>query len=514
MSAVRKVRMSAAGQDRAILELARQYPPMHSLREYVTNSIDAIYANAVPGGIARVTLDTRGSRVIIYDNGTGMSMEKLLSLPIRVGESEKIGLPNQRGEKALGLLAFGSVGQWMEIITRQPGADDYGSLRYEINKSGEGIDYKEGSLDDASMKSSGFGEPFNQGTRVILHVDKNKMKHFNQTAVKRELREIYLPLLMKKVMNIEFSEGDGESEELKPIEFKGEKVFLGHIPFDVTSGRETKQCLIYAGLWLDLAKKNGRIGVYSKGVRVYEDISKMFDEDIANSDFWNCGRISGFIEEPNLLLTLGRDKIDEQRSGNIYGGLIENLVTLGSKLWPDIKQRISSDRNLKGQTALQKAYGLLKAAFQELEPFGIKPSRQGSRQKESEQNKIKIKWGIKEPQKVTNKKKKKWQFGIPEISDFDMAEENLRSKTVYRGHRPVASLNSGHRDWKRIVEGSPESIEAVQYVVRQLAFQEAFTESNIARTIGEVVYSGSDEQVADIERRADDLFFKVMEKIE
>lgn len=41
----RRARFHEKGEGLALIELARQYPPMHAVREYVTNSLD----EAIPG---------------------------------------------------------------------------------------------------------------------------------------------------------------------------------------------------------------------------------------------------------------------------------------------------------------------------------------------------------------------------------------------------------------------------------------------------------------------------------
>src|SRR3990167_11175533 len=104
----RYVRFHDRGQGRALIELAKQYPPKDAIREFVTNSLDARVPDTVEDILVMVNPSQR--RIVISDNGTGMRYEDLVALPTSIGYSKKAGDVDMRGEKALGLLAFGSLG--------------------------------------------------------------------------------------------------------------------------------------------------------------------------------------------------------------------------------------------------------------------------------------------------------------------------------------------------------------------------------------------------------------------
>src|SRR3990172_8560016 len=104
----RYVGFHSEGEGRALVELARGYNPKNAVREFVTNSLDA----RVKDKRVNISLivDPFDRRVIISDNGCGMTNEELYARALSIGYSEKRGVTDQRGEKALGLLAFGSLG--------------------------------------------------------------------------------------------------------------------------------------------------------------------------------------------------------------------------------------------------------------------------------------------------------------------------------------------------------------------------------------------------------------------
>ena len=94
-------------QESRILALLGQVydAPEEALKEYVSNSIDAEAQNI----IVDVT-ERRDGVVRVLDDGAGMTLEKLRTLPVAVGLSDKAELENKIGEKAIGLLAFHSLG--------------------------------------------------------------------------------------------------------------------------------------------------------------------------------------------------------------------------------------------------------------------------------------------------------------------------------------------------------------------------------------------------------------------
>jgi len=106
------VRFHDRGQGRALIELAKQYPPRDAIREFVTNSLDARLDSTVEDIVVMINPNER--RVVISDNGHGIPYDEINQLPLNIGYSKKAGNVDARGEKALGLLAFGSLGDAIE----------------------------------------------------------------------------------------------------------------------------------------------------------------------------------------------------------------------------------------------------------------------------------------------------------------------------------------------------------------------------------------------------------------
>ena len=107
MSEVIPITFDDPGQRTSILNLLGSVynDPRDALKEYVANSLDADASNIV------VDLSRRKTGTVeIRDDGTGMDEKKLRAVPDRVGLSDKLLIENRIGEKAIGILAFHSLG--------------------------------------------------------------------------------------------------------------------------------------------------------------------------------------------------------------------------------------------------------------------------------------------------------------------------------------------------------------------------------------------------------------------
>jgi hypothetical protein len=105
-------------------------------------------------------------------------------------------------------------------------------------------------------------------------------------------------------------------------------------------------------LWLNSNTDKGKIPVYSKGVRVYEGITELNDLDLGDCELWKCRQIDGYIDEPNLTLTLGRDLIDTQRDSHAYKAFIDSLKHINDVLWPEVPELTSfsnTDKKLRSK---------------------------------------------------------------------------------------------------------------------------------------------------------------------
>ncbi len=100
--------------------------PQEALKQFVENAADAIEQAKPEEGHIRIRLQHgavgNGSnvvtlkRIIISDNGVGMTPEKMKQVLRRIGDSEKISLA-LRGEQGIGLLAFALITEELHLAS-------------------------------------------------------------------------------------------------------------------------------------------------------------------------------------------------------------------------------------------------------------------------------------------------------------------------------------------------------------------------------------------------------------
>ena len=490
------MQMSQTGQQRLIAEISQQYAsrPLEGLREYLTNAIDAIDAAVKQGNIKRcdglvsLVAANQTHQIRIQDNANGMSHDKLIQLPKNIGESAKYEHFDQRGEKAVGLLSFASLGYRMHIITRLGLSSPYNALRYEFDKE-KGLSWEEVEIkNDQEMNL--FGGRFTKGTRIILDVDKDLFRNYlTVERIRDEVRGLYWPLLDKHWVTFhvgtDFGHGGApKMNSLSAFQIRGESILEENIPFTAKRQGKEVNCLIYAHLWLDTeGAGTGRIAVHSKGVRVYKSIIDLEDEAILASPLWTCKQLRGYIEEPHLALTLGRDRINTQRESNVYRGFIETLSELGKRLWPVVEGKMNQEKERKDNKRANEIFSLASEAYKLLPPYWRNRRTRGP---------VIFKGNTdgtpstpeKEGEVITPPDKNQPKFPCQQfdIRSFGMEENHLRSKLeVGLGGINVAAVNASHPNYVQIVRGHPDSPEATEYLLR--AFASAAARADIQAAI-------------------------------
>src|SRR4030042_5062266 len=92
--------------------------PQETLKQFFENAADAIDQAKTEEGYIRLKLEYKPGgnglkedilhRLVIEDNGSGMTREKMNQVLHHIGDSEKINL-SLRGEQGIGLLAFALI---------------------------------------------------------------------------------------------------------------------------------------------------------------------------------------------------------------------------------------------------------------------------------------------------------------------------------------------------------------------------------------------------------------------
>jgi hypothetical protein len=98
--------------------------PLHSLREYVQNSVDS--------GATQVTIKITGNSVVVHDNGQGMSQAELIDAR-RFGVSTKNALEHV-GFRGIGIYSGFDLCNRLLITTKQAGADHSYVMEFDFGK--------------------------------------------------------------------------------------------------------------------------------------------------------------------------------------------------------------------------------------------------------------------------------------------------------------------------------------------------------------------------------------------
>jgi len=467
-------RMTDVGQERLILQLARQYKhPLEAAREYETNALDAV-SEAGWGEIV-TGVDPRGLNFYVGDNASGMDEARMRQLPVNIGESLKKDHQDQRGEFAVGLLAFGSMGTQLQEISRVQGEQGYNLLRYSVvgERSGEKISVEFDRVTERDMDNTFYGG-FEHGTRAIVRVDRKLFaKNFKPADVKRFIRETYTPLLVRdEGITFWFEDGKGERVQITAPKYRGEELLRpSTFEFQAKSKGEMVDHSLKATLRFNPKSTNETIPFFSKDVRVYDHVVGL-DEILAELPLFNCGHVGGWVNEPNLSLIIGRVGIN--RNSNAYGGLIDTLEHINEQFWPQVKERIDSLGKSRKSAFVSKAWKVVEQTLMEYKDPLDKRSRitfgNGDDAEDDGTREIRPD-GHNKPQgervrpfKPRGPRKNTVEFSGIKVTGFDLKDRHKRSRLAGTPTKPRIDINEEHADYISNVEEGDAKI-AVGYLV-------------------------------------------------
>ncbi len=466
------------GQDRILVQLSRMYEkdPLKAVREYLTNSLDAIDKSKTNKGKIVVALDPYARSLVIADNASGMSQRQMDELSSNIGHSEKFDKIDQRGEKGVGLLSFGSVGSSLQVVSRE-GALANNSYNYihwrreEIGSEEKIKAYRSQYRKTEEDITKEFYGPFQSGTQIIMGLTEDVLKEkLTQEELIRAIQDLYLPLFHNQRVSFAFAQinrdknGRASLEErvIKVPEMPGETLIKERIPFVSTRAKkgslpekyELDVMLVFNG-----EDESGKVGVYSRDVKVYDSIIEL-DKDFKKDPFWTCGFIRGYINEPLLRLTLGRDGFIKDNVGetNVYKDMKSVLMEISRKRWPVVMDQIEKIKIKKGSSMIEEILPLLEEAYQEGQPLSI--VRRETRPRGPII--IEVPRGPRGPivdsgpeDKEQRRRKLPCHF---RTGEFEMIDQNLRSKnkTDLSGERYIM-INEKHLDYVEVMSrGTPE----------------------------------------------------------
>ena len=494
--------------DQLAHEFSTLYPdPLKALREYLTNGIDALtdpeyrrlYSNEE--GLVKVILVPEDRRIIVADNAKGMPSHFVENLPRQLAKSPKHGRTDQRGEKGIGILAFGSMGHQVHIISKEQGENRYNYLRYEKGNDRIAAFVADPPLTREYVDKNYYGS-FPHGTKIIVDATPYILKNnLAEEDTERFIQETYFPILLQKKVRFKIGPKDGIMRTINapsPVDGGVAITLLDKVlQFQVQLSREVKDYSLFAHLIFHPERDNGRVAVYSKDVKVHDSILGL-ERRLSKYDFWACRLISGFINEPNLKIVLGRDGIN--KTTKAYEGLIELLEKIHEQYWPQIKVTVERSRKQMANRFLTDAWKLLEKAYQNTKPLNVIPRIPSPHPTPHSPHK---------PGK--GKKGRQLPFAC-RTEDFGLGEEKLRAKLDDSNMgEPVIVVNSDIHDYQTHVVESKNTKEALDYILDVATPQMALFEVRDGIRKG-ASFGDADRTANEIIRRAQDLKYAAFRK--
>lgn len=159
--------------------------PYVALSELVKNSYDADATEVT------ITLDEGGSRILVNDNGHGMSFEDFKRYWMRIGSTHKAKRESKyfgrrmTGSKGVGRLAVQFLGRELEVYTRSE-EEPYQRLVARVDWS-KAIAAKELTQVEIGYRIEKSNEPYPKGTLLIIYKLKSSWSEKDIRSLAREI---------------------------------------------------------------------------------------------------------------------------------------------------------------------------------------------------------------------------------------------------------------------------------------------------------------------------------------
>lgn len=282
--------------------------PRDALKEYVANSLDANASNIV------VDLSSRKKGVIqVRDDGSGMDRDKLRSVPDSVALSDKLLMETAIGEKAIGILAFYSLGAECLVLWSKAASvpGETHCLRFRRGDLNPVLDPDDESKEHPWLRA-------NSGTVVELRsIPPEIARLLTLEKVRDHLARLYREILRRRPMRLVVVEGK-QSEYVKVDSFKGTPFWMRDLV--------TKYGRIELQLYVLPSQSDRRVEVSCKGQRVSEVGG--LDERFEVSP-WSTGQIHGVVSADFLKPTTGRTGFATNAA---FSAFVDKLDSLRSEL--------------------------------------------------------------------------------------------------------------------------------------------------------------------------------------
>jgi hypothetical protein len=307
--------------------------PRDALNEFVSNAADEYAQAGSAGRTIRILLrrSGRGPRIVVSDEGRGLTQPRLEAIAGHLCESEKAALLETDqviGEKGIGILAFASFAGQCDIVTRAEGEQT--TLRMRLRRGAETCEIGE-ETERRRLRP---------GTDVYLAgIGAEVWRVFSIPKLTEYFRVRRRQALLGGAYTLELVEGR-KTVSVRPEIYKGN-------PFE-TAPLRTSFGLIRIHLYLWPTPSAGRhVALVGRGgTTILEDVASL-DEFALHP--WNTGQIQGEVIFPALEQTTGRKGV--VRDADRFPLLLQALRDLEADLTAEItrltqEHRERTDREL------------------------------------------------------------------------------------------------------------------------------------------------------------------------
>lgn len=322
----RKVQIADVGA--ALQLLSEVYTDARrALAEFISNSADA-FVLAEHQDIKRkwcCTLHLGRGAATVTDNGCGITRERLLELPGQVTLSAKKGDLEQKGHKAIGLLAFASFCQEMRVVSRAEGERDTFEARWTLDSLAK--PEANPVLIDA-VRDHPLSGP---GTRVTLSgIAEDRLHQLNVHKLIDFLRAEFSPDLRAKRYELIVYDGK-QPHAVQPSAYSG-------VSFPNSSLQTAKGENIELELYLTQKPVYQRVGLFVRGKQVLPNLA---DQSEFSDGPWKTGRIAGEVRCNFLRPTTGRSGIEH---GQEWRRFVEALKAIEGEIQAELNRIAEEQR--------------------------------------------------------------------------------------------------------------------------------------------------------------------------
>jgi hypothetical protein len=300
-----------------------------ALAEFISNAADA-FVLAEQQHISRkwrCVVRLGPKEITVTDNGCGITRERLLELPAQVTLSAKKGDLEQKGHKAIGLLAFASFCREMRIVSRAE----------EEQKTFEAM-WTQDSLAKPEAHPVLIDEVRHHplsgpGTSVILSgIAEDRVHQLNVNKLVDFLRAEFSPDLRAKRYELVVYDGK-QQHAVQPSAYSG-------IPFPKMSVQTAKGENIELEFYLTQKPVYQRVGLFVRGKQVLPNLA---DQSEFSDGPWKTGRIAGEVRCNFLRPTTGRSGIEH---GEEWRSFVETLKAIEGEIQAEL-DRIAEEQRAR-----------------------------------------------------------------------------------------------------------------------------------------------------------------------